>query len=201
MFRKEIARTGWAGAMRDVIQELRSEHANMERILKVLDRQIGVFEAAGQPDYTTIEDIVLYFLDYPDQCHHPKEDLVAQRLLELAPDRAAPLRVLADQHKELGALTHRMAGVIRRVLEEAELPRREVIAAVKAFVDAQRHHIQMEEAHFLPLAEELLSASDLQALASELFGKTDPLFGSKTERHFEMLRNYILKSEAGDREA
>ena len=187
-------------AKRNVLLELRSEHANMERLLGVLDQQIEIFEAAGHPDYTTIQDIVLYFLDFPDQCHHPKEDLVAQKLLSLSPSRASQLRGLADLHSELGALTRRMARLIHRVLDEAELPRAEVIRAVKEFIQSQRHHMQMEEEHFLPLAEEVLSASDLEELESEIFQKDDPLFGPETEEHFAMLRDFILRSEEAGRE-
>ncbi len=183
-------------AMRNVLQELRSEHANMERLLKVLDQQIEIFQAAGQPDYATIQDIVLYFLDFPDQCHHPKEDVVAQKMLSLAPERASPLRGLADLHSELGEQTRRMARLIHRVLDEAELPRAKVIRAVQDFIHSQRHHMQMEEENFFPLAEEVLSASDLEELESEIFQKDDPLFGPETEKHFEMLRDYILRSEA-----
>jgi hemerythrin-like domain-containing protein len=187
-------------AKRNVLQELRAEHANMERLLSVLDQQVEIFEAAGQPDYTTIQDIVLYFLDFPDQCHHPKEDVVAQKLLSLSPDRASQLRGLADLHKELGELTHRMALLIRRVLEEAELPRADVIRAVRDFIQSQRHHMQMEEEYFFPLAQQLLTAADLEELESEIFERDDPLFGTGTEKHFEMLRDYILHSRAAGRE-
>ena len=182
-------------AMRNVLEELRTEHANMERLLKILDNQIEVFEEAGQPDYNIVQDIILYFLDFPDQCHHPKEDLVALKLLELAPNRAERLRGLAELHEELGALTRKVAEVVRRVLDEAELPRAEVIRAVKEFTSSQRHHMEMEEAHFLPLAEEVLSAPDLDKLEADVFAKADPLFGPETEKHFEMLRDSILRWE------
>ena len=181
--------------MRNVIGELRSEHTNMARLLRILDHQIEIFEAAGQPDYTLMQDIILYFLDFPDQCHHPKEDLVAQRLLELSPERAARLSGLPKLHEELGVLTRRVASVVRRVLDEAELPRAQVIQAAKDFIGSQRHHMEMEDEHFLPLAEELLSEADLGELASEIFEKGDPLFGPETEEHFAMLRDDILRWE------
>lgn len=184
--------------MRNVIADLRTEHTNMERLLKILDRQIEIFEAAGQPDYTLIQDIILYFLDFPDQCHHPKEDLLAQRLLELSPDRAARLSGLSELHEELGVLTRKVASVVRRVLDEAELPRAQVITAAKDFMSAQRHHMEMEEEHFLPLAAEVLSETDLGELQSEIFKKDDPLFGPGTEEHFAMLRDNILKWEQID---
>lgn len=187
--------------MRNVIKELRTEHANMGRLLKILDRQIEIFEAAGQPDYDIMQDIILYFLDFPDQCHHPKEDLLAQKLLERSPDRAARLTELAELHKVLGALSRKVASVVRRVLDEAELPRAQVIGAAKEFIRAQRHHMEMEEEHFLPLAEELLSERDLGELESEIFATDDPLFGPRTEAHFAMLRDDILKWEKIDSQA
>ena len=185
-------------AMRNVVQELRTEHTNMERLLKILDKQLEIFEAGGQPDYMVVQDIVLYFLDFPDQCHHPKEDVLAQKLLELSPDRADQLRGLAELHEELGLLTRKMAGVVRRVLDEAELPRALVIRTIKEFISSQRHHMEMEEQHFLPLAEELLSTSDLEDLESEIFAKEDPLFKPETEEHLTTLRDYILKSEQAE---
>ena len=191
-------RGGIGGNMRNVIKELRTEHANMERLLKILDKQIEIFEAAGQPDYTITQDIILYFLDFPDQCHHPKEDLLAQKLLGLSPNRAERLRGLAELHEELGALTRKVAGVVRRVLDEAELPRAQVIRVVKEFVSSQRHHMEMEEEHFLPLADEVLSGADLEELESEIFQREDPLFGPETEKHFEMLRDDILRWEQTD---
>lgn len=184
--------------MRNTIEELRTEHANMARLLRILDQQIEIFEAAGQPDYTIMQDIILYFLDFPDQCHHPKEDLVAKKLLDLSPERAARLSGLAELHDELGTLARKVASVVRRVLDEAELPRAQVIQAAKEFIGSQRHHMEMEEKHFLPLAEELLSEADLGELASEIFEKADPLFGPETEDHFAMLRDDILRWEQID---
>jgi len=181
--------------MKDVIKEIHGEHATMARLLNILDQQVEVFEAGGQPDYAIVEDIVLYFLTYPDQCHHPKEDLLARKLLEKVPDKAARLRGLAELHEELSQLTRKVAGIVRGVLNDQELPRDEVVRATKEFIDSQRHHMEMEEEHFLPLAEQALSQSDLAELSSDLFEGEDPLFGSKAEEHYAMLRERILKSE------
>lgn len=179
--------------MTNIIQELRIEHTNMKQLLKILEDQIGIFEIAGQPDYTTAQDIILYFLDFPDQCHHPKENFLAQKLLELSPKGAEFLHQLPELHEELGGLTQNMAKVIRRVLNEAELPREDVSRAVEEFINSQRQHIDMEEASFLPLAEHVLSEADLEELESEIFQREDPLFAPKVEEHFAMLRDHILR--------
>ncbi len=180
--------------MRNVVQELRSEHANMERLLAMLDTQVDAIEAAERPDYGLMQDIVRYFLDFPDQCHHPKEDVLAQKLLSIAPAQAEPLRGLADMHHELGVLNRRVVDIVDEVVNDVPLPRAEVVRVVREFIDSQRHHMKMEERHFLPLAEELLSNADLRELDAEIFSAEDPLFGPQTERRWASLRDEILRS-------
>ena len=184
--------------MASILEEIRRDHANMAVLLRLLDEQIEIFAAGGQPDYERLQDIVLYFADFPDECHHPKEDLIAEKLLEIAPERAARLRGLGELHEELSQLTQNMAHIVRRVLNEAELPRAQLVRATKEFIESQRHHMHMEEEHFLPLAEELLSDEDLADLDRELFAKIDPLFGTEIQRHYEMLRDFITKSGGAD---
>lgn len=184
----------------DIIQVLRTEHANMARLLDVLDRQVSIFSDGGSPDYDLLQAVVEYFLDYPDLCHHPKEDKVAQRMLEQMPAEASGLRGLVAQHEELAALTRRLATVVRRVLDEAELPRDLFIRTAREFLNSQRHHMQMEEEYFFPLAEGALSQKDLAELDSEIFRKQDPLFGEGVEKQFATLRDDILKWERAERE-
>ncbi len=184
--------------MRNVVEEIRNEHATMARLLTLLDRQVAIFESAGHPDYALIEDIVLYFADFPDACHHPKEDLLAAMLLRKAPDRAAKLKGLEAQHEELAALTRSLVAVVRRILGEAELPRGDLIRAAREFADSQRHHIEMEEKYFLPLAEELLTGTDLAELEAGVFKQEDPLFGAKQEAHYATLREQIIEAETAE---
>ncbi len=77
-------------------------------------------------------------------------------------------------------------------------PRHDFIRAAKEFIATQRHHMEMEEEHFLPLAEAALSRDDLAALDSELFAETDPLMDPDTEARYATLRNAILSWEAED---
>lgn len=181
--------------MANIIDQIRQEHGNMAKLLNVLERQIAVFDEGGKPDYEIVQGVIDYFLDYPDRCHHPKEDLLARKILEGADDAARPLQKLEAQHEELALLTRRFAQLVRRVLDEAELPRGDLTRAAKEFIASQRHHMEMEETHFLPLAEVALSRDDFAALDSELFAETDPLMDPDTEARFASLRNEILSWE------
>jgi hemerythrin-like domain-containing protein len=186
--------------MGGILETLRSDHANMARLLNILEKQVAAFGQGEAPDYEIVQGVVEYFLDYPDLCHHPKEDLLAKRLLDKSADKDSAVRGLAEQHEELAGLTRRFAKVVQRVIDEAELPRDYFVRAAKEFVGSQRHHMQMEEEYFFPLAEGGLTAQDLAAIDSELFDKEDPLFGGTVKGRFEMLHDNIVKWERAEQE-
>lgn len=181
--------------MPNIIEQIRAEHGNMAKLLDALERQVTIFNGGGTPDYEIVLSITDYFLDYPDRCHHPKEDLLARKVVEGADDAAAPLHNLEAQHEELGILTRRFHQYVRRVLEEAELPRQDFVRAAKEFIASQRHHMQMEEEHFLPLAESMLGPDDLASIDSELLAERDPLMDPGSEALYATLREAILSSE------
>ncbi len=186
--------------MRNVVEELRQEHRNLAKLLNALEMQISIFADGRLPDYDVIQAIASYFLDYPDICHHPKEDLLAAKLLEKVGDEAANLRGLATQHEELGVLSRRFAHMVQRVLDEAELPRDEFVRSAGEFISSQRHHMQMEEKYFLPLAEKRLDAADIAELDAKIFSQSDPLFGPEVEELYKALSQSILKWEREDEE-
>jgi hemerythrin-like domain-containing protein len=180
---------------RNIAAELESEHASMARLLDIMERQLALFESSEQPDYDLMQQIAGYFIDFPEHCHHPKEDLVAAMLIERVPARAEPLRGLAGKHEELAHLTQRFAQLLQRVLDEAELPRGTVLRAAREFIASQRYHMAMENEHFLPLAREVLGPADLAVLESQLLARQDPLRRSSNEERYAKLRDLLLASE------
>ena len=61
--------------MTDMLEVLRQEHRNIESLLRVLERELSVFDHGERPDYEILLAVIDYFEDYPDSCHHPKEDM------------------------------------------------------------------------------------------------------------------------------
>ena len=185
--------------MANMIDRLHQDHANMTRLLDALDRQVAVFERNEAPDYEIIQGVVDYFLDYPDLCHHPREDRIARRLIEKGAVNETAAKTLLAQHEELGQLSRRFAKMVGQVVREAELPRASFLRAAREFIDTQRLHMAMEDEHFFPVAEALLGAEELEALAAEDDDRADPVFGGRVEEgRFARLRDSILKwSETG----
>ena len=181
--------------MISILGELEQDHRNMAALLRALEYQVTVFRDGRRPDYDVIEAVMEYFLDYPDQVHHPKEDVLARHLLETGDEAARALAGLPEQHAELGRLTRRFAEVVRNVLNEAELERDRFVHAAEDFIEAQRHHMEMENQHFFPLARQKLSLDELTEAALDTLDREDPLFGHPALPRFEGLRRAILASE------
>lgn len=186
--------------MANMIERLHMDHANMSKLLDALDRQVAVFERNQTPDYEIIQGVVDYFLDYPDLCHHPREDRIARKLIEKGAVNETAAKTLLAQHEELGQLSRRFAKMVGEVMREAELPRANFLRAAREFIDTQRHHMAMEDEHFFPVAEALLNAEDLEALSAEDEGLADPVFGGLEEDRFTRLREAILKWSETDAE-
>jgi len=186
--------------MREVLDELRSEHKSIASVLNVLERQVRIFETGGRPDYELIEAAVEYFLGFPDRCHHPKEDLVFARLQQRDPDAALKMGDLAAAHVRLADNLRIFAAGLQAVVDEAELPRAAVVRWARSFIELQRQHLEMEEATFFPAAETALTPRDWSELAAELTEAPDPLVHGDSKARFEALRRTILAWQAEDDE-
>ena len=71
-----------------IIERLSREHRNIEKLLAVLERELEVFDLGGRPDYEVIRAVISYFEAYPEEYHHPQEDLVFARLKQRDPAAA-----------------------------------------------------------------------------------------------------------------
>ena len=178
--------------MTDVLDAIYEDHANMAKMLDALERQLQVFDAGETPDYDIVRGVVDYCLDYPDLYHHPKEDLVFERLEAVDPEAATEVGDLPGEHAELTVLTHRLRDAVEAVLGDLEVPRGRFDETLRAFLDATRRHMALEESAFLPAARRALSAADLAEIDARLDPRGDPLFGAPSEERFAALRQNIL---------
>jgi len=183
--------------MAEVVDTLREEHRNIARLLRALEHQVAIFSNADTPDYDVIVGVADYFLDYPDRCHHPKEDAIARRLREAHGVEALDVD-LAREHRGLHDLALGFRHAVAALLAETDIPRQAIVDAGYRFIDQQRRHMQYEETSFLPLAEGLLGPEDWRAIEAEIATRADPVFGDRVEAAFRTLSERLLAWEAED---
>jgi len=178
--------------MSRVMEQLRADHVNMARLLSLFDLQIRVFDQAGAPDFELMTDILDYALNYPELCHHPKEDLVYRRLMERDPASSAVVLDLLEEHRKLTLLTKELDDLLARIALDGELPRERLGALGREYVAVNRRHIEREETIVFPLAEKALRDQDWDEIQAVLSGD-DPLFGTEVADQYLALYQSIVK--------
>ncbi|HVS78294.1 MAG TPA: hemerythrin domain-containing protein [Steroidobacteraceae bacterium] len=177
--------------MRDTLFLLRLEHGKLSKLLGLIEDQVALADMGKRMDEELLRLASEYFCDYPDRCHHPKEDLVYRLLKMRDPDSCAALRDLVADHRRLHELAKAFADAMRRPGGEppaGEPPPREVI---REFTGHYRQHIRLEEERFFRLAEQRLSRDDWDSLDFTMFEQDDPLFDHAEEKRFAALRERI----------
>jgi hemerythrin-like domain-containing protein len=172
-----------------IIERLRREHHNVERLLVVLEREVKVLDHAGHTDYEVLRGIMGYFALYPEVYHHPQEDLVFAKLKIRDPAAAAKVGDLAREHRNGTELLQRAAQAVAAVFADSEVLLREnVVKTLRDFIEHQRRHMKMEDRDFFPAALKALQPQDWTEIASTLTSHNDPLFSDAAEQTFDTLR-------------
>ena len=124
--------------MIEIIEVLRQEHCNIEKLLRVLERELSVFDRGDRPDYEVVLAVIDYFKDYPDSCHHPKEDIIVEKFKARDPVAAASIGDLEAEHREGARRLRRVAEAVERVLSDEDLLRQTVDEIIRDFIIHER---------------------------------------------------------------
>jgi len=183
--------------MPDTLFLLRLEHGNQSKLLGFVEDQLAAADKGESLDGELLGLVAEYFCDFPDQCHHPKEDLVYRRLGERDPDSCKGIRDLVEDHRQLHRLTDDFATAVRRLDDDAEAATPAALESMRRFTRHLRQHMDDEESHFFRLAEDQLSPDDWASLDFALFDRDDPLFEHAAEQRFAALQRRV-EALAGD---
>jgi len=178
--------------MSDAIFMLRLEHGNIARLLGLLEDQLHRLESGAPVDGDLLLLAHEYLSGYPEQCHHPKEDLLYNLLLRRDPRAAEAFANLVAEHQLLAQRTERLGHELRDAVGRGKGPDGRLTASLREFVDMQRQHMVREERDFFPAALRSLTRDDVAELDHRLFDQRDHLFNTESEAHFERLRREIM---------
>ena len=85
--------------MSDQIAIWHRDHLNFLRLLDLLETQLELFHDAGRPSYELMMDIMYYMIHYPDQLHHPQEDVAFKKVMEKDNAMEPVVKDLMRQHQ------------------------------------------------------------------------------------------------------
>jgi hemerythrin-like domain-containing protein len=151
------------------IEVLMNEHRLIEQVLGSLETFGAEVEGGLVPRRPLLADYGAFFREFADACHHGKEeDILFRKMVERGfPLESGPLAVMLHEHTvgrgHVSAL--RQAGEGEGPLAAAET--RRVVESAGAFIPLLRSHIQKEDRILYPMALQVLTGPELDAMETE----------------------------------
>ena len=181
--------------MPKIIEILLKEHQNIEKLLCVLEHELELFDRSERADYEILQTIIQYFQDYPESCHHPKEEMIFEKLKARDPAAAKGVGDVEADHEVEAKRLRSFARAVDAVLADQEFLRANFHLAVHDFIEHQRQHLEKEERLLFPAALKALRSEDWAEIDARLDDRKDPLFNSMVEEKFHNLQKTILRWE------
>ena len=179
--------------MSNIIQILLEEHRNIDKLLLVLEHELEVFDRSEEPDYEILQAVIQYFQDYPENCHHPKEDMVFEKLKVRDSAAANSIGDVEAEHQVETKRLRRLVEAVEEILAGREFLRQTFHDVVHDFIEHQRQHMDKEERLLFPAAVQGLRPDDWAELDARLNDQKDPLFNGVIETKFQALQRTILR--------
>ena len=178
-----------------LLDELHQDHINVDKLLGILAGEFDRYSAMGAADFDIALDVVRYLTDYSDRYHHPREDLMYDRLLLRLPQVGSDIKQVIAQHDELASAGRNLKEHLAAVESDALVTRDSLQQVGEAYIAQLRAHMFSEEDVFFPIAARHLKDTDWEEIESELRVSPDPVFGDRPDaeqpNRFAALVEYV----------
>jgi len=178
--------------MHALLSELHQDHINLGRLLNVLERELDRLKRGDNPNYWLLLDLVDYVETYPDQIHHPREDVIFEVYLTSHQQCSVSIRRLMDEHKSLVQQSHELRELIDQVTQSSVFPRDLIESRLADYLEKQWAHLNLEEGEVFQVLSDSLSESEWARVESEIPSASDPLFGETIQQRYQAVYDQIL---------
>ena len=172
-----------------MITRLKVEHEQLLRKLNLLELQCLDMCRGKTPDYSLMQSIIVYIQEYPEQIHHPLEDMIYSIYLERVDD-AEFVRKLISEHTQMEVVTRELRESLES-LPKCTTSNEKFKQQLSEFLVGQRQHIYTEESEVFPLVQSALTIEDWERLQYMTPILDEPISGRWTWYDYERLSQEI----------
>ncbi|MHB1208059.1 MAG: hemerythrin domain-containing protein [Rhodospirillaceae bacterium] len=162
----------------EILTRLLQDHVTARRVMAALEHEVDRVAQFHPPDAATISGAVYFFGAYMVGMHHSIEDMIYSALTRGAPDLAAEIKKVADEHDEAGALVSQLRDAAIELQADADRARVAFCRVARGLIAFERHHLRREESKFFIYAGEHLTPSDWRAIGDTTKGLEKTLAAS-----------------------
>ena len=178
------------------VEKLHREHTNMGRVLALIRLQLDQVARYAELDFTLLANSFYYMRKYPSVVHHPKEDLLFERLLQLGAPLEEEIGQLLRQHEEIYALEDQLIELALAAQDSERNGASRLLELGRMYLLTHFQHMQTEEGTVFPMALRRLKPRDWKRIHAQFEHIDDPLFGPKVDERYHHLYDFLIRSAA-----
>lgn len=184
-------------ADKNPVADLQTEHQLIAQVVHAAAREAGEIEKSGQVDSARVGEMVAFFQNFADACHHIKEErYLFPRLRQVGVDAAA-IDLMLGQHQHGRQLLKEAAALL---IQPDGMSREETLAIgqrLAEYAKLMHEHIGVEDGKLWPAAEKHLPA-DVAAKVRHAFDILETVeLGEDFHAKYHALAESILRGSAG----
>jgi hemerythrin-like domain-containing protein len=179
--------------MSQAIEALKRDHANIAKLLDILESEILAIEVGKTPDQPLMRDIMRYMAEHSDRFHHPKEDLIFAQLLKREPSVRADVEELIQEHVFIRLAGQEFIGSLHSSGADSVDAREQLGIFGSHYIRALREHMAKEEKKLFPVAKAMLTAREWRMIDAAITTIDDPLFDEMTADDYQRLYRVIAE--------
>ncbi|MDE2090535.1 MAG: hemerythrin domain-containing protein, partial [Gammaproteobacteria bacterium] len=134
------------------IEKLRREHAEMRRIIILIRTQLDLLERHVELDLVLLTNALYYMRKFPSVVHHPKEELIFEKLLARGAPVQKEVEQLHAQHQEIYALEDNLIELALALQKGDSQARARLLEFGRHYLAIQALHVETEERVLFPAA-------------------------------------------------
>lgn len=151
-----------------MLNQLRLDHANMARMLHVLQLKQKTLAVGERPNFQLMREVVDYILAYMEGFAAPLERICVDRLETKAPEHLALMEEMTSDYLKLKPRLQQLSDNIDMILMDNVLPMDRFAEDLGDYLEAHRAYLRREREGLFPLIDQHFTQEDMQELLQAL---------------------------------
>lgn len=173
-----------------MLTQLRQDHANMARLLHVLQLKHKTLADGERPNFRLIREVVDYILDYMNGFTAPLERICSEQLANKAPDAEELSERLTRDYQHLHEQLMRLSQDLDMILMDGVMPMDKFADDLKAYLESHRAYLRAEREELFPLIREHFDEDDLERLAKAMPAQAEAELARLQEAYPELYTEF-----------
>lgn len=174
------------------IDALKTDHANMRKVLTLIDGLLDEIEVGRTPNFVLLANALYYMRKFPSEVHHPKEDLIFRLLYAREPSLLDEVIYARDEHNEIAEMEDWLVELVLDAPRPGSAERKHMLESGRRYIATQLRHSEREERLLFPRAEAALTGQDWADVADRFTQIDDPVFGLHGQDRYVTLYKHLM---------